>query len=402
MGSKRFSFIAILFSLLGAGLSWMMGELIVEVGQGWPTYLLVALYFGVTAMIVGGMILISQGVSPKLIGYRWKQQYFKTSLKLFIPTTLFMVGVVAGLFQWIYALEINEPYTIKDIVIAIDRSGSMKQTDPNGERFNAVSHFIDNLSGDKRVALMTFSDHAQLEIDFTQVSTKEEKEAFKEQIHQLSKSDAGATGIREVVDGAYELIQNSNRGASLILVSDGSPTDGSDTDIRGLVENYVQRHVPIYTIGMMYTDPSADIYLREISELTGGVYYSTSDTTMLNEAFGKIKYNAEKGTLITARTGAYIDSTLHKIFRVCFLSILALFMALALGIMFDNKYLVKGMLIGAFLGGGMGSLLMEILLVNGARPFLTRGIYWLLFGLGLMSFTWCVTFKDSYHGTREV
>ncbi len=88
-------------------------------------------------------------------------------------------------------------------------------------------------------------------------------------------------------------------------------------------------------------------------------------------------------------------------------------MALALGIMFDNKYLVKGMLIGAFLGGGMGSLLMEILLVNGAllmeillvngaRPFLTRGIYWLLFGLGLMGFTWCVTFKDSYHGTREV
>lgn len=122
--------------------------------------------------------------------------------------------------------------------------------------------------------------------------------------------------------------------------------------------------MPIYTIGMMYTDPSADIYLREISELTGGIYYSTSDTTMLNEAFGKIKYNAEKGTLITARTGAYIDSTLHKIFRVCFL--------------------------------------MEILLVNGARPFLTRGIYWLLFGLGLMSFTWCVTFKDSYHGTREV
>ncbi len=95
---------------------------------------------------------------------------------------------------------------------------------------------------------------------------------------------------------------------------------------------------------MFLKDPSADIYLREISELTGGVYYSTSDTTMLNEAFGKIKYNAEKGTLITARTGAYIDSTLHKIFRVCFLSILALFMALALGIMFDNKYLVKGML----------------------------------------------------------
>lgn len=76
-------------------------------------------------------------------------------------------------------------------------------------------------------------------------------------------------------------------------------------------------------------------------------------------------------------------------------------MALALGIMFDNKYLVKGMMIGAMIGGLSGSILTEMFFSSGMHPYFVRGIYWICFGLGLMTFTWCINFKDSYHGTRE-
>ena len=152
----------------------------------------------------------------------------------------------------------------------------------------------------------------------------------------------------------------------------------------------------------MYTDPSAETYLQEIAALTGGTYHSTSDTTMLNEVFGKIRYNEEKGTIITARTGAYAGSSLHKVLRVLFLLIIALLLAFALGIMFDNKYLVKGMLIGALIGGLAGSLLAEKLFIDGWMGVLVRLTYWVCLGVSLMSFTWCVTFKDHYHGTRTV
>ena len=401
MGSKRFSGIAILFSLLGVGLSYVVGEFILGIGENWAPYVKVALYFGIAAMCVGAMILASQGVTPQLIGYRWREQYFKTSFKLFIPTTLLMIGSVAGIFQFIYGLEINEPKIVKDIVIAMDTSGSMTQTDPNGERYNAVSSFIDHLNGDKRVALMTFSDDARLEIDFTRASTTEEKEALKEQITNLNIEDDGQTAVGEAIHKAYELLRNTGRGGSLILISDGGPTDGSDNDISGLVEEYVVQNTPIYTIGMMYADPSQDAYLQEIARLTGGTYYATEDTAMLSEVFEQIRYNAEKGTIVTMRTGAYIESTLHAVLRICFLTILALLMALALGIMFDNKYLVKGMMIGALIGGLTGSILTELFFTRGMHPYLVRGIYWLCFGLGLMTFTWCVTFKDNYHGTRE-
>ena len=401
MGTKRFSGLAVLFCIVGAGAAYLIGEFILDYGAQLPDYLKVGLYFGIGSMMISAMVLASQKVSPQLIGYRWKEQYFKTSLKLFIPTTLIMVGISAGLFQVIYGLKINEPRTIQDIVIAVDRSSSMDTTDPQGERFNAMSSFIDHLKGKKRVALMTFNEEPSLMLDFTSVASSAEKEAFKNQVAALAIQNDGQTGISNVINESYELIQNSEARASLILISDGAPTDGSDQNIAQLVQDYVAEDIPIYTIGMMYTDPTAEAYLQEIANLTGGVYYSTSDTTMLNEVFSKIQYDEQKGTIITPRTGAYADSTLHKVLRVIFLMIVSVLMALALGIMFDNKYLVKGMVIGALIGGIVGSLLVEHLFVGEMAPVLVRLVYWFFIGIGLMSFTWCITFKDNYHGTRS-
>lgn len=399
MGTKRFSGLAILFSIIGSGLAYLAGEIIINQGN-LSDYLKVGLYFGLGAMLLTIMVFVSQKISPQLVGYRWKEQYFKTSLKLFIPTTLLMVGISAGLFQVLYGLKINEPSTIQDIVIAIDRSGSMEVTDPEAKRFTAMNGFIDQLKGNKRVALITFNEEANLAIDFTTVSNKKEKENFKVQVANLDIQNDGTTGIQNVIDEAYSQIEKSGRNASLILISDGEPTDQSDTDIAGLVKEYVNHNIPIYTIGMMNTESLSGNYLQSIAALTGGTYYSISDTAILDEVFGSIQYDAEKGTIISPRTGAYIESRLHQGLRVVFLTIISVLIALALGIMFDNKYLVKGMMIGGFIGGMVASLLAEYFFTRGISAALVRLIYWFFVGIGLMSFTWCITFKNQYHGTK--
>lgn len=399
MGTKRFSGLAILFSIIGSGLAYLAGEIIINQGN-LSDYLKVGLYFGLGAMLLTIMVFVSQKISPQLVGYRWKEQYFKTSLKLFIPTTLLMVGISAGLFQVLYGLKINEPSTIQDIVIAIDRSGSMEVTDPEAKRFTAMNGFIDQLKGNKRVALITFNEEANLAIDFTTVSNKKEKENFKVQVANLDIQNDGTTGIQNVIDEAYSQIEKSGRNASLILISDGEPTDQSDTDIAGLVKEYMKHNIPIYTIGMMNTESLSGNYLQSIAALTGGTYYSISDTAILDEVFGSIQYDAEKGTIISPRTGVYIESRLHQGLRVVFLTIISVLIALALGIMFDNKYLVKGMMIGGFIGGMVASLLAEYFFTRGISAALVRLIYWFFVGVGLMSFTWCITFKNQYHGTK--
>lgn len=403
MGSKRFSIVAVVFSLIGGLLAFLIGELLLHGGEEWPAYLRMGLYFGIGAMVVGAMILLSQWLSPQLIGYRWKQQYFKTSLKLFIPTTLIMLGLSGGIFQLLYGMNVSKERSIKDIVIAIDTSGSMTQSDPNGERFKATSSLIDNLQGNRRIAFMTFDDEPTLQFDFMEATTKEQKETVKAKIASYQQHDDGQTGVRDMIDAAYQLINDhsKNHSASLIMISDGAPSDNSDSDIRGLVSDYIQNNIPIYTIGMMYGDNTAEQYLIDIANLTGGQHYSTSDVTMISGAFGQIRYDEGRRELMTKRSDEKAEVALYMILRIGLLTVLAFLMALALGIMFDNRFLAKGFMIGGTLGGLLGGIIVETLFKQGTTPYIVRLGYWLMFGLCLVAFTGLITFKDSYHGTRE-
>lgn len=403
MGSKRFSITAVVLSVIGGLLAFLVGELLLHFGEEWPAYLRMGLYFGVGAMFIAALLLISQWLSPQLIGYRWKQQYFKTSLKLFIPVTLLMLGLSGGLFQFLYGMNVNKEKAFKDIVIAIDTSGSMEQSDPNGERFKATSSLIDNLEGNRRIAFMTFDDSPILQFDFMEATTKEQKEVVKAKIASYQQNDDGQTGVRDMINEAYELIQNNskNHSGSLIMISDGAPSDDSASNIPGLVSSYVQNNIPIYTIGMMYGDNSAEQYLIDIANLTGGQHYSTSDTTMIAGAFGQIRYDEGKRELMTERSDEKAEVALYMVLRVGFLTILAFLMALALGIMFDNRFLAKGLMIGGTLGGLIGGIVVEMLFKQGTTPYMVRLGYWLMFGLCLATFTGLITFKDSYHGTRE-
>lgn len=403
MGGKRFSIVALVFSLMGGMLAFFTGELLLYLGEEWPSYLRMAVYFGIGAMIMGAMILLSQWISPQLIGYRWKQQYFKSSLKLFIPTTLIMLGLSAGLFQFLYCMNVSKERRIKDIIIAIDTSGSMNESDRDGERFKATSSLVDNLKGNRRIAFITFDDQPTLQFDFMKATTKEDKEAVKARIASYQNQDEGQTGVRDMMNAAYELIKNTsnNHSASLIMISDGAPSDNSASDIYGLVSRYIQDNIPIYTIGMMYGDNTAEQYLIDIAHLTGGQHYSTSDVTMLSGAFGQIHYEEEEREIVTERSDEKAESVLYMLLRIGALTVLSFLMALALGMMFDNRFLAKGFMIGGTLGGLLGGIIVETLFKQGTTPYIVRLGYWLMLGLCLVAFTGLVTFKDSYHGTRE-
>lgn len=401
MGSKRFSAWAVLLCVVGAIIAFALGELVLLFGSSLPEPVKMGLYFGIGAMAISAMVLISQKISPELIGYRWKEQYFKTSLKLFIPATLLMVGILAGIFQLVYSLDLHKEKKIQDIVIAIDTSGSMETTDPNKERFGAISSLIDNLKGDKRVAIMVFNDEPELVLDFMPAKTDSEKEVLKSQIAQLKIEEQGQTGITKAINQGYTLLSGSGERGSLILVSDGAPTDGSESNIAALVQQYVVKEMPIYTIGMMYNIADSDDYLGEIAHLTGGSYYNTSDVTMLKEAFGHISYNEEKGMLMTQRSGIYVASGFYRLLRILSLVVIALFIAIGIGILFDNVYLVKGMVIGSLIGGILGSLFLEFTMAGDTLPIFARLGYWIWLGMGLMSFTWCITFKEKQRRARE-
>lgn len=404
MGSKRFSVFALLMSLFGSIIAFFIGEGLLVWKQGvWPEYIVIGIYFGIGALCVGGMIVISQLISPQLIGYRWKQKYLKTSLLMFLPSSLILVGLVGGLLQSAYGFEVNKKAGVKDIILAIDTSGSMNDTDPTGERFQAVCDLVDGLNENMQVALVTFNDGPSLVFDFMSVGSTHQKEEVKEAVRAISLQGIGTTEVKKVVDYCMEILRNrsnNQREASLIFVSDGQPTDGSEGNIAGLTIDYLKYQVPIYTIGMMYKQNESEAYLEEMARVTGGEHYSTSKAGMVTKAFGKIRFSQAGRHLVGERNGKTNHEWRYALLRVCFLAMICCVMGLGLGMTFDNRFLAKGLIIGGVVGGTLGGILLEILLQSGMSVW-ARGIFWMIVGISLTGLMFTVTFKESYHGTLE-
>lgn len=406
MGNRRFSVLAIVFSLVGGFITLILGEFILNLqGGNLPEPIIMGLYFGIGAMVISGMVMFSQMISPQLVGQRWKNQYLGAALKLFIPATFLMLGVTALIAQFVYGIEISKGKEIKDIIIAVDTSGSMNDTDPDKERFEAVNSLIDGLKKDMRVALVTFNENPQLVFDFTPVENEQEVEDLKAQVKGIVNSAQGLTEVKKMMEYTYQLIEKeevTGRNTSLIIVSDGEPSDNSAEDIEGLVQPYVDKGIPIYTVGMMYQAPEAEGYLERIAEYTEGRHLSTSSTAMLEDAFAKIRHYQSARSLLNERTGVARESLFYAITRVVLLTVLGGLIGLGQGFIFDNKFLAKGLILGGILGGLMGGAAMEWLLRSQGNEVFARGVFLLLFTLLLPMFTWAIEFKEGYHGTLKV
>lgn len=405
MGNRRFSLLTVIFSLLGGVVSFLLGEVLLANLEGsLPAYVIMGIYFGLAALIIGSFILMAQYIMPNLVGQRWKQKYFKTSLAFLVPSTLLMVGLCSGILQGLYGFEMSKSTGVKDIIFAIDTSGSMNDTDPSGERFDAVNQMIDNLDNKMQIAMITFNDEPSLVFDFMPLGNNEQREKVKQAISNIPLEGQGTTEVRAATEYAYELLQDrsdTNRKASLIFVSDGNPTDNSGSNIPSLVENYVNSNISIYTVGMMYSAEESEAYLEEMASLTNGQHVSTSDTSMIKGAYDKIRCYQGDRNLLDVRYGESETKWTYAVGRVLMISVIGIVLAIGIGIIFDNRFLVKGMIVGAIIGSLIGGSLLELCIGAGIEPTWARLIYMLLFSICLPMFTFSVLFKESYHGTLQ-
>ncbi len=147
---RKMNMLLLLFSLIGGAIGFAIGEVILgKLSEGWPRFVVVGLYYGVLALCIGLSCLIAEMISPRLNGASWRQRYIDLSWKLLVPATLALLFVVGGLVQLIYGLQFGGVKPVKDIVLVIDNSGSMLETDPDNERFSAAKQLINNMESDK-------------------------------------------------------------------------------------------------------------------------------------------------------------------------------------------------------------------------------------------------------------
>lgn len=392
---RKINMLLVLFSLIGGAIGFAVGELLLRHLPGeLPVIVIIGLYFGILALSIGLFCLLAEIIAPRLNGMSWRQRYTGFSWKLLIPATLVMLFILGLALEFAYQLNLGGLKPVKDIVLVIDNSGSMRETDPNQDRYDAAKRLIRKMDSDKRVAVMIFNDNVNLLQPFVQLKDDAAKDAVFAKIDALEPTEGG-TNIGLSLAESMKHIQESRtagRGTMVILLSDGF----SELDTGTALAEYQKNSIAVNTIGLSLVDAKGSVLLKQIAELTGGQYYDVSKADDLSFVFQKIYDNLGERTLLTERTGPMQDNVYYMILRMAALVCVGTAIGLSLGLLFDNRYLARSFGFGGAVAGLMAGILLELGL---SGQSFTDGIIRLLADLvlaGVISlFSWIIPIKEN-------
>ncbi|MGI9401997.1 MAG: VWA domain-containing protein [Rhizobiaceae bacterium] len=219
------------------------------------------------------------------------------------------IQMIAAILIWILVVlalarpeRLGEPIVIetaaRDIILALDISGSMDQKDFKAtdgtlvQRLEAVksvmSQFISERQGD-RMALIIFGTRAFVQAPFT-----EDLAGLQGFLDQIEVGMAGPnTALGDAIGLAIRTFEASEVDQRLlILLSDGADTSSRMTPVNAAALA-VERGVSIQTIGV--GDPNSTgenrvdlAALEDISKRTNGEFFFAGDETALQNVYERI------------------------------------------------------------------------------------------------------------------
>ncbi len=237
----------------------------------------------------------------------------------YITQTSSIVAKIIAFIIWVLLsvalacpLWVDEPIELprkgRDILLAIDISGSMETPDmfvnKNAvDRLSVVKEvatkFVDQRSGD-RLGLILFGSKAYLQTPLTF-----DRKTVKHMIDDATIKLAGPlTAIGDAIGLAVKRLRNiESESKVLVLLTDGANNAGAVNPIKAakMAKDF---EIKIYTIGLgadelkvpgffgpQLVNPSQDLdekTLKEISEITEGVFFRAKDTSGLEEVYQTI------------------------------------------------------------------------------------------------------------------
>jgi len=196
--------------------------------------------------------------------------------------------------EWI-APPIQQQKSGRDLMIAVDLSGSMETTDftlPDGssvDRLEAVKYVLERLGDQRasdRLGLIVFGNAPYLQSPFT-----DDHQVWGQLLAETEIGMAGqSTAFGDAIGLAIKLFQESDSdNRVMIILTDGNDT-GSMVPPVDAARMAASQDIRIYTIAI--GDPASvgeealDIdTLQRVSEITGGRYFQALDREQLAQAY---------------------------------------------------------------------------------------------------------------------
>ncbi|GEM_PF-2632247 len=187
-----------------------------------------------------------------------------------------------------------------DLMLVLDDSGSLHDTDPQGQRFEAVRELLLNFASNPnvRIGLVFFNDSASLSVPLTPPSAATDPINNELEARQ-TQGPGGTTAIDAGINvAALELSQNGRPDASdvILLFSDGMSNDLNQAI--NAAENAKAQDAIVSVIGL----GDAANENEEIANAGGGSFLSATDTTELNDLFSSTRIVGIDTVSVTNKT----------------------------------------------------------------------------------------------------
>ena len=219
-----------------------------------------------------------------------------------VPFALFSVALAALALSLARPQHtVNVPVERASVVLVTDVSRSMSATDVSPTRLEAArraaQNFLDNVPDELRVGLVSFSDIAQ-----TLQTPTTDRDAVRNALETLQPLAGTATGagLRTALDDLKIRADTSARRppAALVLLSDGSATDGQAAD--QVAAEARRLRVPIYTVALGTPDGTITLQgqvlrvppdpeaLKRIASASGGEAFRAEDSDQLDAVYNRL------------------------------------------------------------------------------------------------------------------
>jgi hypothetical protein len=292
--TKNLNFLLFLFTLIAGVVWWGIGEVFLSFTKADSANiirnpLLNGLYFAFLSLLSILTCLLSEKKVHSIVDKDYfKEVVLTPSLKKILPTVFIVMFVAAGLLEFIYEIEpspakpkpeqTNTPvaptpkYVVMpvDYYFLLDNTTSLEWNDPNKKRMDVLENIVNSFSEDKKIALISFSNTAVIEM-YPEYATTANKKLFVSKIKGLTMKNY--TNLKRALIGMSSILVNDySRKEVVIFITDGEDDFNEySSDFDRVMYPFISSNVPIHSIFLNLNDADSG-FLKRVSALTGGIY----------------------------------------------------------------------------------------------------------------------------------
>ncbi|MCC5813096.1 MAG: VWA domain-containing protein [Ectothiorhodospiraceae bacterium] len=215
-------------------------------------------------------------------------------MRLFAPAMSHGLATLLGGVILATAMAVVAAATERDIVVVLDDSARLQESDPDLSGIGALDRFVHTLEGDVRIGLVLYGERAQLSVPLTALAAA--RVPVSEALQTLMFESGLANAAAGLERALYELGQHSRTGSepAVVLLMTGSVETGDQTLNRvltrwmaeDLAEEAASAGIRIYGIGVGRDADHGT--LETLARKTGGEHYRVAEPGEYGAALTRI------------------------------------------------------------------------------------------------------------------